>query len=187
VLAAPRILVNDNRTGKLESIVSVPFQSVNATNTVSTTSLGGDQQAGTIITVTPHINEDNHLSLEFTVEFSTFQGNAAAATLPPPRQIDRVDSVVTIPDGQTIIVGGLKRVGSMDTLAGIPYLEKIPIVRELTSLATEEQQTTSFFLFIRPIVLRDDRFADLRYLSNVSAKQAEIDGEYPVSVPKLIE
>ena len=70
VLAAPNILVNDNSTGKLESVTSVPFSSINASQTVSTTSLGGNQQAGTIITVTPHINEDNHLQLDFDVEFS---------------------------------------------------------------------------------------------------------------------
>ena len=96
VLSSPQILVNDNSTGQLESIASVPFESVNASNTVATTSLGGSQEAGTTITVTPQINEGDHLQLDFAVEFSTFTEGAAGA-LPPPRQIDRVASQVTIP------------------------------------------------------------------------------------------
>ena len=185
VLAAPKILVNDNSTGKLESVSSVPFASVNASQTVSTTSLGGDQQAGTIITVTPHINEDDHLNLDFDVEFSTFAG-ASADGLPPPRQIDRVGSSVTIPDGKTVVVGGLKRISDSDTFSGLPWAEKIPVIRELTSRTDRSQQTTSFFLFIRPIVLRDSRFADLRFLSDEHAGEFGLPGDYPTSFPELI-
>jgi general secretion pathway protein D len=185
VLAAPKILVNDNSTGKLESVRSVPFASINASQTVSTTSLGGDQQAGTIITVTPHINEDDHLQLDFDVEFSTFTGTASAG-LPPARQIDRVGSTVTIPDGQTIVVGGLKRITGDQSFTGIPFLEKIPIVRDLTSLTSDNRSSVSFFLFIKPMVLRDSRFADLQYLSDTDAVKAELPGAFPASHPELI-
>lgn len=185
VLAAPKILVNDNSTGNLESVTSVPFQSVNASQTVSTTSLGGDQQAGTTIAVTPHINQDNHLLLEFNVEFSTFNG-AGADGLPPPRQIDRVGSTVTIPDGQTVIVGGLKRGSETSSVAGLPFIEKIPLLRDLTQLQTSASQTTSFFLFIRPLILRDDRFEDLKYFSNKSATKAGVQGAFPRSRPTLM-
>ncbi|MEQ1830809.1 MAG: secretin N-terminal domain-containing protein, partial [Pirellula sp.] len=185
VLAAPKILVNDNSTGKLESVTSVPFASINASQTVSTTSLGGNQQAGTIITVTPHINEDDHLQLDFDVEFSTFSGTGATG-LPPPRQIDRVGSTVTIPDGKTVVVGGLKRVGDNYTFSGIPWAEKIPILRQLTSRTDSNQSTMSFFLFIRPMVLRDSRFSDLRYVSDKDTMKACLPGEFPNSQPELI-
>ncbi len=185
VLAAPKILVNDNSTGKLESVSSVPFASVNASQTVSTTSLGGSQQAGTIITVTPHINEDDHLQLEFDVEFSTFSGSGVSG-LPPPRQIDRVGSTVTIPDGKTVVVGGLKRSGDEHNFRGVPWAEHIPVLRELTSRTDRNSVTTSFFLFIRPVVLRDSRFADLRFLSDKEAGAYCLPGDYPVSAPELI-
>ncbi len=185
VLAAPKILVNDNSTGKLESVSSVPFSSVNASQTVSTTSLGGNQQAGTIITVTPHINEDDHLQLEFDVEFSTFAGTGSDG-LPPPRQIDRVGSTVTIPDGKTVVVGGLKRVGGQESVLGLPWIENIPVLRELTSRTDRSQNCTSFFLFIRPLVLRDSRFADLRFLSDRDAATNCLPGDFPVSYPELI-
>lgn len=185
VLSVPKVLVNDNTTGQLESVVSVPFQSVNASDTVSTTSLGGNQSAGTIISVTPHINEDDNLQLEFEVEFSTFSGSATNG-LPPPRQVDKVSSTVTIPDGQTVIVGGLKRNSTADSFTGIPWLEKIPVVRELTGRSTEEQTTTSFFLFIRPLILRDSRFGDLRFVSNRDKQAAAIPNQYPSSRPVLM-
>jgi general secretion pathway protein D len=187
VLAAPRILVNDNQRGSLQSTVNIPYASVNASQTVSTTSFGGEQNAGTIITVIPHINQDDHLLLDFSVEFSTFTGESADATLPPTRQEDTIESSVTIPDGHTVIVGGLKRISNSRSTTGIPYLEKIPILRELSSLNTSQQSTVSFFLFIRPIILRDDRFADLRFVSDKSLHDAERPGQYPSSTPIMIE
>ncbi len=185
VLASPKILVNDNQTGTLESVASVPFQVSSIVNSVENISLGGDQQAGTIITVTPHINEDDHLQLEFEVEFSTFvQGGTP--TLPPPRQIDRVGSVVTIPDGKTVVVGGLKQIADGSSFSGVPWTEHIPVLRELTSLTTQQETTTSFFLFIRPRILRDSRFRDLRYLSEIDLQDAEITGDFPESRPIVI-
>ena len=186
VLSSPRILVNDNSTGQLESVSSVPFESINVVNTIQTQSLGGNQQAGTLITVTPHISEDDHLMLDFSVEFSTFTGTATAG-LPPPRQIDRVGSTVTVPDGQTVIVGGLKRTGETYSMQGIPYLEKIPLIRDLSTIKTNGMTSTSFFLFIRPVILRADKFEDLKHLSTRSLHVAEIGGDYPDSRPLLVE
>jgi len=185
VLASPKILVNDNTRGRFESVLSVPFQSVNASQTVSTTSLGGSQQAGTSINVTPHIKQGQELELEFDVEFSSFSGSSGAG-LPPPRQISRAESIVTIPDGHTVIVGGLKQNGTNSSITGVPYLEFIPIIRDVTSLRTSNQATTSFFLFIKPVIVRDAQFAELKYLSSASAAAAGISPRFPVSAPILI-
>ncbi len=192
VLASPKILVNDNQTGTLESVESFPFNSVNVINTVGSQSLGGNQQAGTIITVTPHINEDDHLQLEFDVEFSSFEGEQISTggdnpgLLPPQRKIDRVGSVVTIPDGKTVVVGGLKRGSASESFSGVPWIEKIPVLRELTSKTSSEDKCTSFFLFIRPKILRDSQFRDLQYLSDNDIRDMEIPANDPVSRPMLI-
>jgi type II secretory pathway component GspD/PulD (secretin) len=126
------------------------------------------------------------LVLEFSVEFSTFSGEGSDS-LPPPRQIDQVESTVTVPDGQTVIVGGLRRNGETYSIQGIPYLEKIPIVRDLSTLRQNMSSSTSFFLFIRPMILRDDKFEDLKHVSMKSTRIAEIGGDYPSSRPLLVE
>ena len=185
VLSSPKVLVNDNQTGTLNSVSSVPFAATNQFESSLVTSVGGNQEAGTSIAVTPHINEDDHLQLEFDIEFSTFVGSGTPE-LPPPRQIDRVGSVVTIPDGKTVIVGGLKRSLEGDSISSVPFLEKIPVIRELTSLRNEELGTTSFFVFLRPKILRDSQFRDLQFLTDLETGDAEISPDYPVSNPVLV-
>ncbi len=185
VLAEPKIMVNDNDTGILESVVEIPFASVNASNTVSTTSVGGSKTAGTTITLTPQINEDDNLHLEFEIEFSSFSGSGTA-TLPPATNRQTVGSKITIPDGQTVVVGGLKRVGARQEYAGIPWIEKIPIVRDLLGRTDESKESTAFFVFIRPIILRDSRFEDLQYISDRQSGMLGIPSEYPNSQPVLM-
>ena len=134
VQSAPRVLVNDNATGLLTSISEQPFTSVNASTTVATTSFGGYADAGTTITLTPHISEGDYLQLEYSVELSSFTGLGNPTTgSPPPRQTDRVESKVTIPDGATIIVGGLNRKTLNTTVNAIPIIGQIPVLGWLFS------------------------------------------------------
>ncbi|MCA9214181.1 MAG: hypothetical protein KDB27_14015 [Planctomycetales bacterium] len=185
VLAAPRLVVNDNATGQLSSVSEVPFTSVNASQTVATTSFAGFAEAGTTITVTPRISEDNYLQLDFTITQNTFTGSGAEG-VPPPRQTDEVTSQVTIPDGNTVIVGGLRRRNAAESETGIPLIERIPVIRHLGGRESSSDSQSSLFVFLKPIILRDDKFKELKYLSDVDTCRARTKSDYPSSEPALI-
>ncbi len=185
VIAAPRILVNDNATGLLSSVAEVPFTSINAANTVSTTSFAGFAQAGTTISVTPQISDDDYLNLEFDVLINDFTGTGSAG-VPPPRNTDQVTSDVSIPDGHTVIVGGLTRRRVSDDLQGLPLIEQLPILRDLTNRQIKGSEGQRLFVFIKPIILRDDKFKDLRFLSELERNRASLPDDFPSSGPVLI-
>jgi general secretion pathway protein D len=182
VSSAPRILVNDNATGTLTSIAEQPFTSVNAATTISTTSFAGYAEAGTEVTLTPHISEKDYLQLEYVVSLSSFTGDSSNG-IPPPRQRDAVQSKVTIPDGSTIVVGGLNRKSTSFTKTGIPILGDIPILEYLFSNRTNNSQNTTLFVFLRPVILRDDQFEDLKSLSERDLKPAGLPSNFPASEP----
>lgn len=185
VISAPKILVNDNASGTLTSVTDAPFASINASNTVSSTSFGGFESAGTTINVTPQISEGDHLKLTYSIELSTF-GEGGSETTPPPRQRQQISSEVTIPDGHTIIVGGLKRNDLTETVSRIPILGEIPWLEYLFSSRSNNASEATLFVFIRPIILRDDAFEDLKYLSSRDLEQAGLPQDYPTSTPLLI-
>ncbi len=186
VISAPRLLVNDNATGTLASVSEVPFTSINASDTVATTSFAGFAEAGTSIEVTPRISEEDHLQLDYVVTLNSFTG-AGGDGVPPPRQTNEITSSVTIPDGYTVIAGGLNLSNVSWERDGVPFIEKIPVISSLTSIDTQAQSNTTLFIFLRPIILRDDKFEDLKYLSDRDLSRAEISGNYPASSPLLIK
>jgi len=186
VLSVPKILVDDNAEGTLESVNEVPFTSVNASQTVATTSFAGFAKAGTTITVTPTISEGQHVNLDYIVTLNSFTGPGSAG-VPPPRQTNEITSRVTVPDGYTIIVGGLTQKNVSSTFNGIPYLERIPIIRQLSSLSIDNTRDNSLFIFLRPVILEEDRFRDLKQLSRHSANAAGDGHNYPASSSLLMK
>ena len=190
VSSAPRLLVNDNATGLLTSTRQEPYESINASDTIATTSFGGFVEAGTTISLTPHISEDDYLQLEYEVELSAFAGDrvetTAGTVLPPARQQNSLASQVTVPDGYTIIAGGLNRSDTSETIDRVPILGEIPVLEYLFSNRNQLQNNTTLFVFIRPIILRHDKFADLKYLSDRDLAQVTDHGNFPASEPMLI-
>jgi len=185
VTSAPRILVNDNATGTLESVDQEPFASVNASQTVTTTSLGGFVDAGTTINVTPHVSEAGYVQLEFEVILNSFTA-PASANLPPPRQTNRVLSEATVPDGYTVIVGGLNTSNNSKSVRGIPYLEKIPVIKYLFTDRFLSQSRNSLFVFLRPVILKEDKFEQLKFFSETDLFRATEPSNYPQSQPLLM-
>lgn len=189
VSSAPRILVNDNSTGTLSSVNEFPYASVNASNTVATTSFNDYIQAGTEITVIPHISQSDYLQLEYAISLSSFTTASVqqdGVSLPPARKSDSVESQVTIPDGSTIIVGGLNSRDLQETLDAVPLLGRIPILKHLFSSRSTTDRNTTLFVFIRPVILRDDAFEDLKFLSARDLGAAEAGGDFPESEPLAI-
>ncbi len=187
ILSSPKILVNDNATGTLTAVQEAPFTSVNASNTVSTTSFGGFASAGTTISATPRISEGDHLKLEYAIELSSFTGTGGGdGSIPPPRQQSSVASEVMIPDGHTIVIGGLKRRDMTETISRIPILGEIPIIEYFFSSRQKDENESSLFVFIKPTILRDDQFRDLKYLSRQDAGKAGLKDDLPESKPLIV-
>ena len=186
VISAPRILVNDNATGTLSSVAEVPFAGLNASLNFTSTTLQGFAEAGTTISMTPQISEADHLNLEFDVLVNDFTGDGTE-TLPPPRQSNQVTSEVAIPDGHTVIVGGLTRERWSRSDSGIPYLERIPVLRLLGGNTTRGETADRLFVFIRPIILRDEQFGDLLHVSGQPLQVAEVNDGFPVSAPVIMK
>ena len=185
VVSSPRVLVSDNAKGVLSSVSEVPFTSVNASQTVSTTSFAGFAQAGTTIEVTPHISEDARLQLKYRITRNDFTGTGTAG-VPPPRQTDEIVSEVVIPDGHTLIVGGLNRTSTDESIDSFPFLENIPVVRALIRNRSTNGKQTSLFIFLKPVILRDDKFEDLKYYSERDLERATEPGDFPASLPVLL-
>lgn len=186
LMSSPRVLVNDNATGTLASVQEVPFTSVNASTTVATTSFAGFAEAGTTIEVTPRISDDDHLQLDYVISLNSFTGSGGNG-VPPPRQTDEVTSSVTIPDGYTVIVGGLTRQNVSDGYEGVPGLDKLPGMRYLLGQSNKDKSQTTLFVFLKPIILRDDKFQDLKFLSDRDLGDSKTKGNYPCSEPLFVD
>src|SRR5205823_3689722 len=105
----------------------------------------------------PHISAGDYLQLDYSIELSSFTGQASG-DLPPPSQKNAVESTVTIPDGYTIVVGGLSVKNLTAAVNTLPIIGDIPVLGWLFGTRSQTKSDTTLFVFIRPVILRDDRF-----------------------------
>ncbi len=187
-LNIPKVLVNNNQQATLDAVLQQPFLSTNASTTVATTSFGGTQDAGTSVSVTPQIAEGDHLVLEYSLSLSAFVGESSDPALPPPRQQNTIQSVVTIPDGYTIVVGGLEVETTAQATSQVPGLGALPLVGELFKNRSNSRSRSRFYLFIRANILRHHGFEDLKYLSDrqLMAQGVHLDDGWPKVEPRII-
>ncbi len=191
VLSEPKILVKDNQEATLNSTRNEPFAQTSQTvGTPNTTSLGGTISAGTIIAATPQISSGGFLELELSVESSSFDFSAQLPDLPPPTTSDNISSVVTVPSGATVVIGGLVTRDTGTAISQIPILGDIPVIGELFKDRVETESVRTLYIFITPRILRDENFGDLRLLTEGPLADVEIEDRRvpelePVEIPLL--
>jgi type II secretory pathway component GspD/PulD (secretin) len=182
----PRVLVNNNEQAQFSSTLQQPVTTQRATDQTTTTSFAGFEDAGTKISIRPQIAEGDHLVLQYSLSLSSFIGSATGG-VPPARQQNEVDSIATIPDGHTVVVGGLELVTDGDSESRIPLLGRLPLLGNLFKNQGRNLSTSRFYVFIRATVLRDQGFEDLKYLSSKAAQANNVDEGWPVVEPRVIE
>ncbi|QKK07471.1 MAG: hypothetical protein HND58_04390 [Planctomycetota bacterium] len=185
-LSIPKVLVASNEQASLNSVLEQPYTTLNASDTVATTSFGGSSDAGTEVSVRPQIAEGGHLRLEYQISLSAFVGAASDPSVPPPRQQNSIDSVATIPDGYTIAVGGIELTTEGYAETGIPLLSDIPLLGEAFKNRSKSGSRSRFYVFIRSTILRDRDFEDLKYLSDLRSTEMDIDDGWPEPQPRVI-
>jgi type II secretory pathway component GspD/PulD (secretin) len=191
-LIRARVVVDNNAQAALNGVVQEPYSSINASNTVSTTSYGGTSDAGTQITVTPQIAAGDQVSLVYDITQSSFLGNSTVgpdgSITPPPKRSDMVKSTATIPDGFVIGLGGLTANSDRFSESRLPVLGSIPLLGHLFKTSSKTRNDSRFYVFIRANVLRHNNFEDLKHLSrNQLAAAGLADEGWPVLQARFLD
>ena len=185
-LTIPKVLVANNTEATLDSTLQTPYASTNASTTVATTSFGGTLDAGTSISVKPQVADGDRIVIEYTISLSSFVGSAADPALPPPRQENRLQSVVSVPDNFAIAVGGLEVETEGDQSSQVPLLGDLPLLGVLFRDQSKTKSKSRFFVFLRCSVMQHASFEDLKYSSRAPLEEAGLDDGWPVLEPRVM-
>ena len=167
LLASPRIFVLDNETAHIKAIREIPYQRLQQ---------GGYQSFGTTefkevgveLQVTPHLAKDGWIRLHLMPVFSVQSGNIPIPletsagvgqeirTSPQPI-VDRreADTITLVQDGDTVVIGGLRKEEITTEQSKIPLLGDIPILGMLFRFEGEERISSELVVFITPRLIEE--------------------------------
>lgn len=169
VLAAPHVLVSDNREARIQVGQQVPLATSSTTTPVggtipsnTTTSTIQYKDIGIILKVKPQVNDSGLVSLEVSQENSALGENVVIAgqAFSSITKTEATSNLV-VQDGETIIIGGLIREDTTNSVEGIPFLSKIPLIGSLFSTTSKSTQRAELILLLTPHVLRNQKEASI--------------------------
>lgn len=173
IVSQPLLLVNDNEQASFTTKVSEPTITTSQGTATTNTSFAGFADATTSLKITPHISPDGYINLEIGQTFEEFTGTSSGNGIPPPKVSNDANTKVTVPDRQTIVIGGFTRDSSTDSRTGIPGLMKIPGLGKLFSREDKRKTASRLYLFVRPKILTTIGFEDLKAESGTKKDDVE--------------
>ncbi|NBU24551.1 MAG: type II secretion system protein GspD [Gammaproteobacteria bacterium] len=160
IIATPSIVTMDNQEAEIKVAQEVPFVTGQYTNN----SGGGTplapfqtiqrQEVGTILKVTPQINEGDSVMLKIEQESSSIAASSSGAVdLVTNKRT--ISTNVLIEDGGTVVLGGLIQDSQTGGEQRVPFLGRIPVIGEAFRTRSAKKTKTNLMVFIQPRILRD--------------------------------
>jgi general secretion pathway protein D len=160
IMSKPKILVNDNEPGvisvKDKTYVEIQSGSVveGSTGIVQTGLDYQDYEAGLTLEITPHISRGDLLRLDMSLVQSDF--GVITGERPPDTTEADINTTVTVPDGSTIILGGLLKLNQTKGGTKVPILGDIPILGGLFRGVNNSDLEKNMYVFVKAEVIRPD-------------------------------
>ena len=159
ILSRPSILARNNQPATISLGQQVPlvsntqFSAINGqVNTVSY------QNVGIILRVTPFITPQGLVEMIVSPEISALADRStwvpiSAGALAPVVNSRVADTVVVVPDNQTVVIGGLMQNQVSESESKIPYLGDIPWLGNAFKRKQKSNVKTELMIFLTPIVI----------------------------------
>jgi general secretion pathway protein D len=164
VISAPKVIVLDNHTARLNVGDQVPVVTQSAEDTTAPGSPVVNsinyQNTGVIMSVTPRITGDNRIFLDISEAVSeAVQTNTSGIDSPTIQQRE-FDSSLVLADGGTVALGGLISDTHSKTDSGIPYLKDLKYVGDLFKTKDNNVMRTELIVLISAHIIRDQTGSD---------------------------
>lgn len=182
ILSSPRIVALNNQEAKIHVgtkdayITSSTSQS--GTGTAITSQAVNLVDTGIQLSVTPTINRDNFITMKIKPELSSSTRTQITSqneiTEIPIVTTSEAETTVTLKDGVTLIIGGLRKDEKIKTVKKIPLLGDIPFLGNFFGSTSDETSKTEIVILLTPHIISGESsltdFADIKPKDGVVAK-----------------
>ena len=111
------------------------------------------QDVGITIGIVPHLHQNREVTLDLKFEM-TFVTSQGSTYVPPTLGNRAVTTKLRLSDNETGIIAGLIRSNSKEGSQGVPFLDRIPILKEIFTSRSRSQERTDIMISITPRIIR---------------------------------
>ncbi len=122
-----------------------------------------EAKAGITLTIKPHISKGEQLRLQISLKRTDFiqredtviiqEDKKNSYPTPPDTTTSDVNTVVTVPNNTTIILGGLEKLNQNKSGSKIPILGDIPLIGGLFKNTNNTDKQSRLYVFVKAHIL----------------------------------
>ena len=168
-ISNPKILTLNNQPA-LISVGNELFYKITSTSILQGSTGAGSQQsgetidsvfAGILLDITPEISENGTITLKINPSISDTIDTVSTTTtgtrnIPPDLSRKQISSVVTLNDGEHVILGGLISSKTGTQVSKVPLLGDLPLLEYLFKREKRVNKVDELVLIITPHIIKTD-------------------------------
>jgi type II secretory pathway component GspD/PulD (secretin) len=157
ILSQPKVSVMDNETAEIRVTTTNPVQTVNRFSegaVIQDVVTYQYIETGIKLLVRPRVSDDGYVSLSVNPIFEEILALVGPTDSPAPVTAKReVTTTVKVPNGQTLVLGGLTREREIESESKVWLLGDLPLLGALFRSTRKENEQTELMIMITPRVL----------------------------------
>lgn len=180
VLSRPTIFTANNQKGSIVSgtRIAVPTNSYSYANSSGPSTNFEYQDVALKLEVIPLVNSNSEITLKIYLTSDDVGENRDVGTGENAYQIPDIlnrelITTVTVPNNETVVLGGLITESAKDGTSGIPILSRIPGIGPLFGTKSKDTSESELIIFIQPSIVRDSQ--------TMNEAQTDMDRRYNIS------
>jgi len=149
ILSKPQVIAQDGKESTIEVTTEEYYMltSPEQAGSYYTRTELQEIKSGTILTITPHLGDNNDITLQVSVEVSDSIPRGRGSDLPVVTR-RRAENNVTIKDGGTVALAGLTENRTRKDLRRAPGLSGLPLIGSLFKSTNSENSTREIAVFV---------------------------------------
>lgn len=149
IVSQPKVITGDKQTAMIRSGQEVAFQEAAASG-ATTTSF---KEAVLALEVTPQITPDDRVILDLIISQDSIGDLVFGGE--PTIDVTELQTQVLVDNGDTLVLGGIFQMNSIDQQTRVPVLGDLPIVGRAFRQDITSQEKREILIFITPKILND--------------------------------
>jgi len=175
VLSRPQLTVRDNEKAHFQV-----GQNIGLTDSQQILGNGNTQtnvrreDVGIILDVTPSVSDDGYIRMDVQPTISSLSDKVTQISENVFSSIiDKRDvkTVVTVKDGETIVLGGLIQNREQDSKTKVPFIGDIPIIGELFKSDKYTNTKTELLVLLTPRIIRSSQPGSIEQMRDIREQE----------------
>lgn len=152
IIARPRVITSNQKKAIIQTGEEIPYQEATSSGATSVTF----KNAVLSLEITPQITPNNKIILDLKATEDTRGSNVATGTNTtiPAINTQEVQSNILLNDRETIVLGGIYRQTTHDTVDRVPFFGTLPVFGNLFKNTTKHDEKHELLIFITPRIIR---------------------------------